>query len=115
MLHNEILSVRIYGIPKSGVKSRVETQIKLSLQLSTQYGQKVVGWSYIQLNEKMLARSRFRKNQHILDGSVATMVSDESKVLYLEAKVVCSNNMNHPIKMCMGCVRREVTVFCLLK
>jgi hypothetical protein len=62
----------------------------------------------------MLARSRLRKNQQqqqqkVLDGSIATMVSDESKVLQLEAKVVCASNTDHPIRMCIGCVRREVS------
>lgn len=57
----------------------------------------------------MLARSRLRKNQQLKpsDGSVATMVSDESKVLQLEAKVVCASNTDQPIRMCVGCVRRE--------
>lgn len=74
----------------------------------------MLDWSYIRLSESMLARSRLRKNQQqqqqkVLDGSIATMVSDESKVLQLEAKVVCASNTDHPIRMCIGCVRREVS------
>lgn len=99
-------------MPNTGAKSRVETQIKLCIQLITEDDKKYMEWSYIKLQENMLARSRLRKNQHLkpLDGSVATMVSDESKVLQLEAKVVCASNTDHPIRMCAGCVRREVSV-----
>lgn len=78
---------------------------------------KVQDWSYIRLSDSMLARSRLRKNQQqqqqqqqqkSMDGSVATMVSDESKVLRLEAQVVCASSTDQPIRMCVGCVRREV-------
>ncbi|KAI8094381.1 hypothetical protein BDF21DRAFT_408632 [Thamnidium elegans] len=70
---------------------------------------KVMDWSYIRIGENMLARSRLRKNQQLksLDGSITTIVSDESKILQLEAKVVCASNTDHPIRMCVGCVRRE--------
>ncbi|RCH82147.1 hypothetical protein CU098_001083, partial [Rhizopus stolonifer] len=104
--------IRILGVPSTGAKSRVETQIKLCIQLMTKDEKKVVDWSYIRLGENMLARSRLRKSQQQvkpLDGSIATMVSDESKVLQLEAKVICasSSNTDHPVRMCVGCVRRE--------
>lgn len=59
----------------------------------------------------MLARSKLRKyqQQKLLEGSVATMVSDESKVLTLEAKVICSTDSSKDVRMCPGCVRREVS------
>ncbi|CEP14241.1 hypothetical protein [Parasitella parasitica] len=109
------LEIRILGVPSTGAKSRVETQIKLCIQLMTANDRKVQDWAFIRLGENMLARSRLRKNQQqqqqqqqrSLDGSVATMVSDESKVLRLEAQVVCSSNTAQPIRMCAGCVRRE--------
>jgi hypothetical protein len=58
----------------------------------------------------MLARSKLRKSQQqkLLDGSAAAMVSDESKVLDLEATVICESDEIKRIKMCQGCVRREV-------
>lgn len=99
------------GVPTTGAKSRVETQIKLCIQLMTQ-DKKVMDWSYIRIGETMLARSRLRKNQHQKsDGSVTTMVSDEAKILQLEAKVVCASNTDQPIRMCVGCVRREVSIY----
>ncbi|KAI8640446.1 hypothetical protein BD408DRAFT_419733 [Parasitella parasitica] len=110
------LEIRILGVPSTGAKSRVETQIKLCIQLMTGNDKKAQDWSFIRLSESMLARSRLRKNQQQqqqqrpLDGSVATMVSDESKILRLEAQVVCSSNTDQPIRMCAGCVRREVSL-----
>ncbi|GAN11407.1 conserved hypothetical protein [Mucor ambiguus] len=108
---NNRLQIRILGVPNTGAKSRVETQIKLCIQLMTGNEKKVQDWSYIRLSDSMLARSRLRKNQQqqqkSMDGSVATMVSDESKVLRLEAQVVCASSTDQPIRMCVGCVRRE--------
>ncbi|KAL9546721.1 hypothetical protein MBANPS3_006528 [Mucor bainieri] len=114
---NNRLQIRILGVPNTGAKSRVETQIKLCIQLMTGNEKKVQDWSYIRLSDSMLARSRLRKNQQqqqqqqqqqkTMDGSVATMVSDESKVLRLEAQVVCASSTDQPIRMCVGCVRRE--------
>ncbi|KAI8099397.1 uncharacterized protein BX664DRAFT_255451, partial [Halteromyces radiatus] len=101
--------IRVLGVPSLGAKSRVETQIKLCIQLLSPTGTKVLNWSYLRLPECMLARSKLRKTQQqkLLDGSVATMVSDESKVLNLEAKVICSTNTSKAVRMCPGCVRRE--------
>ncbi|SAM09186.1 hypothetical protein [Absidia glauca] len=103
------LQIRVLGIPSHGAKSRVETQIKLCIQLLSSNGTKVSNWPYLRLPEYMLARSKLRKNQQqkLLEGSVATMVSDESKVLTLEAKVICSTDSSKDVRMCPGCVRRE--------
>ncbi|KAL9541910.1 hypothetical protein MBANPS3_008873 [Mucor bainieri] len=106
---NDSLQIRVDGIPDSGAKSRVETQIKLCVSLTTKDGMKAPYWSYIRIPDSMLARSKLRKSQQqkLLDGSAAAMVSDESKVLDLEARVVCESDENKKIKMCQGCVRRE--------
>ncbi|CAO0789887.1 unnamed protein product [Mucor circinelloides] len=106
---NDRLQIRVDGIPDSGAKSRVETQIKLCVSLTTKDGIKAPYWSYIRIPDSMLARSKLRKSQQqkLLDGSAAAMVSDESKVLDLEARVVCESDENKRIKMCQGCVRRE--------
>ncbi|KAI8337235.1 hypothetical protein BC941DRAFT_452831 [Chlamydoabsidia padenii] len=103
------LQIRVLGIPSLGAKSRVETQIKLCIQLLSSTGTKVPNWSYLRLPEHMLARSKLRKNQQqkLMEGGVATMVSDESKVLTLDAKVVCSTDASKDVLMCPGCVRRE--------
>ncbi|KAI8334517.1 hypothetical protein EDC96DRAFT_15565 [Choanephora cucurbitarum] len=109
---SEHLEIRILGVPKTGAKSRVETQIKLCIQLMTKDEKKVLDWSHIRLSESMLARSKLRRNQQkqqskAIDGPMLSMVSDESKVLDLEAKVICASNTDHPIRMCASCVGRE--------
>lgn len=107
---SDSLQIRVDGIPDSGAKSRVETQIKLCVSLTSKDGTKAPYWSYIRIADSMLARSKLRKSQQqkLLDGSAAAMVSDESKVLDLEARVVCESDETKKIKMCQGCVRREV-------
>ncbi|KAI8637027.1 hypothetical protein BD408DRAFT_425180 [Parasitella parasitica] len=106
---NNGLQIHVDGIPDSGAKSRVETQIKLSVSLTTRDGVTFPYWSYIRIPESMLARSKLRKSQQqkLLDGSAAAMVSDETKVLDLEARVVCESDERKKIEMCQGCVRRE--------
>jgi hypothetical protein len=103
------------GIPSTGAESRVETQMKLSIHLSDANGSKVPNWSYLRIDHSQLARSKLRKGQNhkFLDESLVTMSSDESRVLSLEAQIVCESNGNKIIKMCQGCVRREV-IFQLL-
>lgn len=98
------------GIPSTGAKSRVETQIKLSIQLASKSSNKTPYWSYLRINESMLAKSKLKKSrqQKLLNGSAAAMVSNESKVLDLEARIVCETDEDKIIKMCHGCVRREV-------
>ncbi|KAI8339838.1 hypothetical protein BD560DRAFT_412571 [Blakeslea trispora] len=112
MRNDSNLEIRVLGVPNTGAKSRVETQIKLCIQLMTKDEKKVLDWSHIRLSENMLARSRLRKNQQkqlsrTMDGPMLSMVSDESKVLNLEAKVICASNTDHPIRMCASCVGRE--------
>lgn len=102
--------IRVDGIPENGAKSRVETQIKLSISLVSKDGTHIPYWSYLRIPDELLAGSKLRKSQQqkLLDGSAAAMVSDESKVLDLEARVICESDESKVIKMCQGCVRREV-------
>lgn len=109
--YSDELEIRVEGIPNTGAKSRVETQIRLSIQLTSKNGVKAPYWSYLRINESMLAKSKLKKSQHqkLLDGTTAAMVSDETRVLDLEARVICESDENKKIKMCQGCVRREVS------
>lgn len=97
------------GVPENGAKSRVETQLKLCIQLLTDRGTKVNTWPYLRLDESMLARSKLKKTQQQkqLEGT-ASLTSDTSKVLLLEAKVICASNPEKQVKTCAGCIRREV-------
>ncbi len=99
------------GVPKEGAKSRVETQIKLCIQLLTRQAEKVTQWSFVRISKNMLVKSKIRKaEQKPRQSSLSRNheFSDESKILNLEAKVVRSDT-NQPVRMCEGCVRREVS------
>ncbi|KAI9008769.1 hypothetical protein CLU79DRAFT_776827 [Phycomyces nitens] len=104
------LQIRVHGVPSTGAKSRVETQIKLCVQLVTNQDAKVQNWSYLRLHDNMLARSKQKKSQQKarMDGNLSTLLSDESNVLTLEAKVICASNEDKQVRMCHGCVKREV-------
>ncbi|KAG1170145.1 hypothetical protein G6F70_007867 [Rhizopus microsporus] len=92
-----------------GAKSRVETQIKITIQLQNQQRERVTQWSFIRINTSMLVNSKIRKieqQQEKKKLKELTILSDESKILNLEAYVIRSD-ANLPIRMCEGCVRRE--------
>lgn len=36
------------------------------------------------------------------------LLSDESRILYLDARVACATKPNAPVKVCAGCIQREV-------
>ncbi|KAL0076469.1 hypothetical protein F4703DRAFT_1714953, partial [Phycomyces blakesleeanus] len=101
--------IRVHGVPSTGAKSRVETQIKLCVQLVTNQDAKVQNWSYLRLHDNMLARSKQKKSQQKsrMDGNLSTLLSDESNILTLEAKVICASNEAKQVRMCHGCVKRE--------
>ncbi|KAL0080372.1 hypothetical protein J3Q64DRAFT_1759726, partial [Phycomyces blakesleeanus] len=103
------LHINILGIPDEGAKSRVETQIKLSIQLLTKDGTKATAWPYLRLPEKTLAKSKLRKHLDCSyqDERAPALLSDESKVLTLEARVICESDPTKKVTMCVGCVRRE--------
>ncbi|OAD66397.1 hypothetical protein PHYBLDRAFT_189303 [Phycomyces blakesleeanus NRRL 1555(-)] len=103
------LQIRVHGVPSTGAKSRVETQIKLCVQLVTNQDAKVQNWSYLRLHDNMLARSKQKKSQQKsrMDGNLSTLLSDESNILTLEAKVICASNEAKQVRMCHGCVKRE--------
>ncbi|KAI8140818.1 hypothetical protein BJV82DRAFT_519531 [Fennellomyces sp. T-0311] len=102
------MQIRILGIPESGAKSRVETQIKLCVQLLTSQGTKVPQWSFVRLPEFMLARSKLRKTQQRkqLANKLGVVDCDESKVLSLSATVFCVSDPERKLRMCAGCRKR---------
>ena len=107
------MQLRILGIAENGAKSRVETQIKLCVQLVTSQGTKVPHWSFIRIPESLLARSKLRKaQQKKFTGKGTFPAGDEctniSKILDLSATVICVSDPNKKLRMCTGCVRREV-------
>ena len=94
------LHVRVLGIQQSGAKSRVETQIKLCLQVVTSGGEKVTNWDYLVLPETLVAKEKMAKGRCV-------EVVDRSKAIYLETKIVCASNPTKEVLSCFGCVQRE--------
>ncbi|KAM3589724.1 SPT3 Dosage dependent suppressor of Ty-induced promoter mutations-like protein [Umbelopsis sp. WA50703] len=114
------LQIRVLGVPETGAKSRVETQIKLCMQLVTDKGEKVPLWSHLKLPEHMVARDKLKRsalmaaasgdgNNKIaitaMDGSILSLNS--SKLLHLDAKVICASDPSRKVKTCFGCIQRE--------
>jgi hypothetical protein len=109
------LEIRVFGIPESGTKSRVETQIKLGLELIDARGERVREWSHIKLPTHMVAREKLKringKNPQADANPVSGTALHESQVLQLDATVVCASELTREVIMCFNCVHREVSIF----
>ncbi|KAI8340194.1 hypothetical protein BC941DRAFT_468459 [Chlamydoabsidia padenii] len=101
--------VKVLGLPCSGAKSRVETQIKICIQLTNSSGELATNWSHLKLPEHMVARDKLKKrntSKHTGDIQDRPPLMD-SKTLKLEAAVVCDGHADNEIIMCSSCVHRE--------
>ncbi|KAI8987196.1 hypothetical protein BDB01DRAFT_895919 [Pilobolus umbonatus] len=85
------LQIRVLGIPQTGAKSRVETQIKLCIQLVTDNGDKAQWWSHLKLPEQMITKDKTKK-QLIRSGDVDQQPVNVDKLLYLRARVICASD-----------------------
>ncbi|GAN10731.1 hypothetical protein MAM1_0393d10278 [Mucor ambiguus] len=98
--------IRVLGLPYTGAKSRVETQIKICLQLVDTTGELATNWSHIKLPEHLVAKDKLkRKNQKYGADEKASLT--DNQVLILEAAVVCDGQPDSEIIMCTSCVHRE--------
>jgi hypothetical protein len=101
--------IRVLGLPHTGAKSRVETQIKICVQLVDSGGELATNWSHLKLPEHMVAKDKLkRKNQKYGAEEKASLT--DSQVLTLEAAVVCDSHPDNEIIMCTSCVHREVYI-----
>ncbi|KAI7883033.1 hypothetical protein K492DRAFT_54620 [Lichtheimia hyalospora FSU 10163] len=112
------LQIRVVGAPD---KSRVETQARLCIQLLTSNGTKVSNWSYLKLPERLLSRSRLKRaiqqqqQQRVStttppsspEGVNGILLSDDSQVLHLDARVICATQREQPVYVCRACIQRE--------
>ncbi|KAF9902011.1 SPT3 Dosage dependent suppressor of Ty-induced promoter mutations-like protein [Linnemannia zychae] len=101
------LRVNITGVPSQGAKSRVETQIKLGIQLVNQNNERIGAWTHIKLPEYMVAKE---KNKSVNAKNVGPEVYEalnNGTCLNLEAAVVCQSDKTKVIQTCAGCVLRE--------
>ncbi|KAJ2692206.1 SPT3 Dosage dependent suppressor of Ty-induced promoter mutations-like protein, partial [Coemansia spiralis] len=54
------LRLELEGIPSENAKSRVETQIKITVRLTTQAGERATCWTHLALPELLVSRDKFR-------------------------------------------------------
>ncbi|KAJ3331073.1 hypothetical protein HDU76_004152 [Blyttiomyces sp. JEL0837] len=97
------LQIRVLGVPHQNAKSRVETQIKICLQLVSVKGDKVTRWSHLRLPDLLVAKDKLRRAKVSEDLS---NVSQEN-ILDLEAMVVCASDPTKIVATCNGCIQRE--------
>jgi hypothetical protein len=96
----------VLGVAQSGAKSRVETQIKLCIQLVTDGGDKAQWWSHLKLPEHMVTKDKLKKTA----SSISDPVKHE-KLLYLQARVLCASDPSKKVITCYSCIQREVSSF----
>ncbi|KAJ2479423.1 SPT3 Dosage dependent suppressor of Ty-induced promoter mutations-like protein [Coemansia sp. RSA 2131] len=106
------LRLELDGVSRENAKSRVETQIKTTLRLTTNDGERVTCWSHLQLPELLVARDKHRHRlqtkqqqaQALADGS---MPAAKQHVVRLEALIKCSSDPTREVETCRGCINRE--------
>ncbi|KAG0165026.1 hypothetical protein DFQ28_009365 [Apophysomyces sp. BC1034] len=98
--------IRVLGLPTTGAKSRVETQIKVCVQLVNTSGELANNWSHLRLPDYMVAKDKLKRKQQKYVSDEKTSLID-SEVLNLEAAVVCDSHADNEIIMCTSCVHRE--------
>ncbi|KNE54291.1 hypothetical protein, variant [Allomyces macrogynus ATCC 38327] len=109
--------IRILGIPPTGAKSRVETQIKLCLQLVSPTGELVTRYQQVRLPDILIANERWRRHgasraspsSSTADalGAAPTAAAIEPDVLTLHGTVICASDPKRVVTVCHGCVQRE--------
>lgn len=111
------MQIRVLGVPQTGAKSRVETQIKLCIQLVTDDGDKAQWWSHLKLPEHMVAKDKLKRQlllqpntKSVPPGLDAPLIKPE-KMLYLTARVICASDPSRKVVTCLGCIQREVFLF----
>ncbi|KAI7859282.1 hypothetical protein BDC45DRAFT_497269 [Circinella umbellata] len=113
------MQIRVLGVPQTGAKSRVETQIKLCIQLVTDDGDKAQWWSHLKLPEHMVAKDKLKRQimmQTAPNGTrIASVTGVDSnnmpirseKMLFLSARVICASDPARKVVTCLGCIQRE--------
>ncbi|KAI9298290.1 hypothetical protein K502DRAFT_362576 [Neoconidiobolus thromboides FSU 785] len=98
-LNYEIL---IMGIPPTGIRSRVETQVKLCLKLINKTGTNSIPWTHLRLPPHLIVGQKDRRK------APKTSISPrEDKIVNLRATVTCASNPKQKVQVCIGCVQRE--------
>ncbi|KAI9247643.1 hypothetical protein BY458DRAFT_560347 [Sporodiniella umbellata] len=107
------MQIRVLGVPQTGAKSRVETQIKLCIQLVTDSGDKAQRWSHLKLPEHMVSKEKLKRQTMLSTLGNSTIPGTENpdiqpqNVLYLSARVICASDPSRKVATCSGCIQRE--------
>ncbi|KAL0076034.1 hypothetical protein J3Q64DRAFT_1643310 [Phycomyces blakesleeanus] len=107
------MQIRVLGVPQTGAKSRVETQIKLCIQLVTDDGDKAQWWSHLKLPEHMVAKDKLKRQvmmanaQNGLKVDGANLPIKPERMLFLSARVICASDPSRKVVTCLGCIQRE--------
>ncbi|KAJ2004955.1 SPT3 Dosage dependent suppressor of Ty-induced promoter mutations-like protein [Coemansia thaxteri] len=109
------LRLELEGIPLENAKSRVETQIKITLRLQTEdSGEAVTCWTHLALPELLVSREKFRHRVQQQKagagagaGEFGALPASAQHVVHLEASVICSSDPTRKVETCLGCIRRE--------
>jgi hypothetical protein len=94
------------SIPASGTKSRVETQVRVTLDLADAAPEgpyrynRVGSWKWLQLPQGTATKKRTRKQ-----GKIDPEASD---ILHLSTSVTCATPPHNPVVSCSSCRAREV-------
>lgn len=99
------MQIRVLGVPQTGAKSRVETQIKLCIQLVTGDGDKAQRWSHLKLPEQMVAKEKLKR---MISSKMENTTLLPENMLYLSSRVICASDPTRRVTTCSGCVQREV-------
>ncbi|ORZ05397.1 hypothetical protein BCR42DRAFT_179725 [Absidia repens] len=122
--NTDAYQIRVLGIADQGAKSRVETQIRLTIELLNNQGEKVEDWSHIRLPAPLLTTKRRNASTSTLSGNKrrsleqqqqqqqqqqqsSSLTVPEESILHLRASVICESDANRKVKMCQRCVWRE--------
>ncbi|OLY78051.1 Protein MGA2 [Smittium mucronatum] len=106
-LKSDGIKLELSGIPSENAKSRVETQIKITLKLVNKNGVPIRRWTHLMLPEILVSRDRFRHRLNKSFAQDSTYPLSEKSTLFLDAKVVCSSSVSREVNVCINCIRRE--------
>ncbi|CAO3703621.1 unnamed protein product [Rhizopus stolonifer] len=111
------MQIRVLGVPQTGAKSRVETQIKLCIQLVTDDGDKAQRWSHLKLPGDMVAKEKLKRQILVSTTANGTTIANVAgldnttlppeNMLYLTARVICASDPTRKVTTCSGCIQRE--------
>ncbi|OMJ22777.1 Protein SPT23 [Smittium culicis] len=106
-LKSEGINLELSGIPHENAKSRVETQVKISLKLVNNNGVPIRKWTHLTLPEMFVSRDKFRHRINKAFAQDLTYPLTEKNNVFLESKVICSSAISHEVSVCLNCIRRE--------